>query len=166
MGRGRFGLLVTLLAMAVAAVSFAAGLQVFDDGKADPPPSAGSSQTTGTTTAPVADSSATTVAPPPTVPAGPLGTPAWVTIVASEGSQAVAEQKAGALAAKGYPTGVLHSDDYKSLKAGLWVAYAGPYADARAAEAAVEQLAGDGVPGAYVRCVGSEKDCSDGQHQD
>jgi hypothetical protein len=163
MSRGRFGLLVTLAAMAVAAVSFAAGLQVFDDGKADAPPAAGS-DATATTAAPIDTGSTTTVAPPPTTPPGALETPAWVTIVASEGTQALAEEKASLVAAKGYPTGVLHSDDYKSLKAGLWVAYAGPYPDADAATAAVGALAADGFTGAYVRCAGSEKDCKADGH--
>jgi hypothetical protein len=162
MTRGRFGLLVTLLAMAVAAVSFAAGLQVFDDGKSDPAPTLGSGEVTGTTAAPV--DATTTSAPPPTTPPGALETPAWVTIVASEGSQGLAEEKAGLVAAKGYPTGVLHSDDYKSLKPGLWVAYAGPYPDADAATAAVEALAADGFTGAYVRCAGSDKDCKGDEH--
>lgn len=164
MSRGRFALLLTLVAMAVAAVAFAVGLQVLDDGKADAPPASGSGEAAATTTPGDPTSTTATTAPPPTTPPGALETPAWVTVVASEGSQSLAEQKASLVAAKGYPTGVLHSDDYKSLKPGLWVAYAGPYPDAGAAKAAVATLAAAGVPGAYARCAGSKKECSGEEH--
>jgi hypothetical protein len=158
MSQGRFALLVVVLAMAVAAVSFAAGLQVLDDGRPDPPPAAGSVDTTATTPPPV-DASSTTTAVPATTPPGALDTPAWITVVASEASQGMAEEAAALVAAKGYPTGVLHSDDYTSLTPGLWVAYAGPYPDAAAADTAIADLAADGFPGAYVRCAGSKEEC-------
>lgn len=168
MKQSRFALLVTLLAMAVAAVSFATGLRVLDDGAPDQPPSSGSPDATGTPLPGVAASSTTSTSVAVTTPPGELETPAWVTIIASEGSREMAEDAAAPVAAKGYPTGVLHSDDYPSLKPGLWVAYAGPYPDARAAEAAIDALAADGFSGAYVRCVGSKQACSgdDNGHDD
>ncbi|MGH9086377.1 MAG: hypothetical protein ACRDYW_13085, partial [Acidimicrobiales bacterium] len=73
MSRGRFALLVTVLAMLAGAVAFAVGLQVLDDGEPDPPPSGAS----GTTTVPPAVSTSSTAA---TTPPGALTTPAWVTI--------------------------------------------------------------------------------------
>ena len=161
MSKGRFALLVTLLAMGVAAACFVIGLRVLDDGKPDPAPSVAAAAATDTTLPPVAASSTTTSPNAPvTTPPGALETPAWVTIVASEGSREMAEEEAARVAANGHPSGVLHSDDYPSLKPGLWVAYAGPYPDARAAEAAIEALAADGISGAYVRCAGSKKECS------
>lgn len=154
----RFAVGVVLAALLVGAGSFAAGLAVFDDGEPDPPPARdGSSDTV----APAGEPS--TTAPPSTAPAGitegAIATPAWITIVASEGAQATARAKAQAVAAKGHPAGVLQSDDYPSLKRGLWVAYAGPYPDRAAAEAAVDELGADGIDGAYVRCAGTDKEC-------
>jgi hypothetical protein len=164
MSRGRFALLVALLAIVVAAVSFAAALRVLDDGQPDAPPTA-ASDTTDTTLAPIDVTSSSS--PPPTsattAPPGPLATPAWVTIVASGGSEAEAQGIAARLSARGYPSGVLHSDDYPSLKAGLWVAFAGPYRDATSARAVIDKLAADGFSGAYVRCAGTKKECGSGQ---
>lgn len=155
MSGGRFGLLAGALALAVAAASFVAGLAVLDDGRPDAPPR--SRGATGTTVAPIETSSTTT-----TTTAGLLVSPSWVAVVASAGSEAEAQQAAAVVAAKRYPSGVLHSDDYPSLKAGLWVAYAGPYPDRATAEAAVGALADDGVGGAYARCAGTVADCSGG----
>lgn len=161
MSRGRFALLVALLAMTVAAVSFAVALQVLDDGQPDPPPKAASADAADTTLAPI-DASSSSSLPPTTgttAPPGQLATPAWVAIVASGGSEAEAQGIAARLGAQGYPSGVLHSDDYPSLKAGLWVAFAGPYRDATAARAVTDKLAADGFAGAYVRCAGTKKEC-------
>lgn len=153
----RLGLLAGALGLAVAAGSFTATVAILDDGEPDPPPTTGHAATT--TSAPVASS--TTARSSTTVP-GTLVTPAWIVVVASEGSQDDALERAEAVAAAGYPAGVLHSDDFTSLKPGLWVAYTGPYPDRRAAESAVDQLALDGVTGAYVRCAGSEAECTSG----
>jgi hypothetical protein len=60
----------------------------------------------------------------------------------------------------GYDAGVLQSDDYSSLEPGFWVAYVGPFPDAAAAQAAVDQLATDGYDAAYVRCVGTAEECA------
>lgn len=155
----RFALLAGALALAVAAGSFAAGLAVLDDGEPDPPPAAGAATTT--TPVPITASTTTT-----TTVGGPLVTPAWIVVVASEGSERTAIERAEAVAARGHPTGVLRSDDYASLNPGLWVAYAGPYPDRRAAEAAVDELAADGIAGAYVRCAGTAEACSGGDGGD
>lgn len=160
MSTGRFALLVAVAAIGVAAASFALGLQVLDDGEPDTPPRPTGAATA--TTPPPADSTTTTTTSAPAAEvAGPddLDTPAWVVIVASEGSQGAAEEEAHRVAAAGHPAGVLNSDDHKTLTPGLWVAYAGPYDGAAAAGAAVDELTADGFPGAYVRCVGSKKDC-------
>ncbi len=86
-----------------------------------------------------------------------------MTIVASGGSEAEAQGIASRLSAQGYPSGVLHSDDYPSLKAGLWVAFAGPYREPTSARAVIDKLAADGFGGAYVRCAGTKKECGSGQ---
>jgi hypothetical protein len=46
------------------------------------------------------------------------------------------------------------------------VAYAGPYPDSAAAEAAVEELAADGFGGAYARCAGTEAECGSREGDD
>jgi hypothetical protein len=159
MGRGRFVVILVALCASVGLGAFAVGLQVLDDGQPDPPPRGSSSVTS---LAPLAEGSTTqpTTATPST--GAGLATPAWVAVVASEGSEAGARAKSAPLGEAGYPTGVLHSDDYSSLKPGLWVAYAGPYPDHGAADDAVDSLAADGFAGAYSRCVGSAQDCGGG----
>lgn len=154
MSGGRFGLLAGALGLAVAAASFFAGLAVLDDGQPDPPPRGG--DPSGTTVAPIDTASTTTT----TAAEATLVSPAWVAIVASAATEVEAQQAAAVVAAKRYPSGVLRSDDYPSLKAGLWVAYAGPYPDRATAEAAVGALADDGVDGAYARCAGTVADCN------
>jgi hypothetical protein len=154
---GRFGLLAGALGLVVAAASFVAGLAVLDDGEPDPPPRGGAPS--DTTAVPIDTSSTTTTT---TAAEGLLVSPSWVAVVASAGSEVEAQQAAAVVAAKRYPSGVLLSDDYPSLRAGLWVAYAGPYPDSATAEAAVSALADDGIGGAYARCAGTVADCAGG----
>ena len=59
---------------------------------------------------------------------------------------AEAETKARAA---GADAGVLHSDDFSSLREGYWVVFAGQYADLDAAQAAAKGKGGD----AYARRV-------------
>jgi hypothetical protein len=157
--RSRFGLLLAVLGLAVAAGSFAAAWAVLDDGQPDKPPRAGESgDALGSdpvvTTTPTSTSTTS-------LPAGPsdLATPAWVAVVASEGDEAAATVVAQAIGGAGFSSGVLHSDDYPSLTDGFWVAYAGPYPDRAAADAAVDALATEGFDGAYARCAGTRQEC-------
>ena len=76
----------------------------------------------------------------------PEGKSAWTVVLASTGSRAEAEKKAQAA---GADAGVLHSDDYSSLRKGYWVVFAGQYADQEAAQSAAEGKGGD----AYARRV-------------
>ena len=76
----------------------------------------------------------------------PAGKTAWTVILASKGSRAEAETEARTA---GADAGVLHSDDYSSLRKGYWVAFAGQYPDQEAAQAAAEAKGGD----AYARRV-------------
>lgn len=153
MSRARFGPLLALLGVAVATTSFVVARAALDDGQPDPPPS-GTSQSQGD-----ALGSDPVVSTVPTTAPGPLATPAWIVVVASETDEVGATAAAQAVAAAGHPAAVLRSDDYPSLSAGLWVAYAGPYADRAAAESAVDDLAADGFGGAYARCAGTEDEC-------
>lgn len=149
---------VVLLAIGVGVASFGVALQVLDDEQPDPPPAHQGSE--GLTTLPPISEPASTSTTSTTV-AGGIETPAWITIVASEGSKATAEEAAAEVAAHGHPAGVLRSDDYETLKAGLWVAYAGPFPTADEARTMVATLKADGIDGAYVRCIGSTKECRD-----
>jgi len=58
----------------------------------------------------------------------PAGLSAWTVIVASETDRNAAQAKADR-ASSGFdgPTGVLRSDDFESLRAGYWVAFAGQF---------------------------------------
>jgi hypothetical protein len=76
----------------------------------------------------------------------PEGKTAWTVVIASTGSRAEAEKKARAA---GADAGVLHSDDFSSLRKGYWVVFAGQYADPEAAQSAAEGKGGD----AYARRV-------------
>ena len=51
--------------------------------------------------------------------------------------------------AAGADAGVLHSDDFSSLRKGYWVVFAGQYPDQKAAQAAAKGRGGD----AYARRV-------------
>lgn len=162
MSRARFAALVILTALVVGLGAFAAGLTLFDDGEPDAPPRGGGTVTSLVPADEATPSTPSTSTPATSEPGVGLATPAWVAVVASETSEAAARSKSEPVGAAGHPVGVLRSDDYGSLKPGLWVAYAGPYPDRDAADAAVDELAADGFAGAYSRCVGSREECRGG----
>jgi len=146
--RTRFALLLVPLALVVAAGSFTVGLQLLDDDGADAPPSPPADGTD--------DGSTTSTT---TVPAAALPTPAWLVVIASERDQARATEVAQQVAADGHEVGVLRSDEYPSMNPGYWVAYAGPYPDAPAAQAGEAAVEADGWTAAYVRCAGPVDQC-------
>ena len=159
MSRGRFGALLAVLAAFVAGASFVGASVLLGDGSATPDALAESTTSTPlttTTSATVATSRSTTTT---TAPAGPLATPAMVVVVTSSTAQSDAQATRDALIGSGYDAGVLHSDDYPSLARGFWVAYAGPYASAAAADAGKAQLIADGYATAYTRCLGTKAEC-------
>ena len=134
-----------------------------DDGAATPAPTTAPQPTpeAGTTPTPTPDAASpdgTAAEPNPIpTPAGssptagglatwPEGKTAWTVVIASTSSRAEAEKKA---TAAGADAGVLHSDDYSSLRKGYWVVFAGQYPDQEAAQSAAEGKGGD----AYARRV-------------
>jgi hypothetical protein len=151
--RARFAVLLVLLAAVVAVGSFALTYALLnrEDDEAGAGPAAGD---TTTTTEPA--SGGGDPAPGP----GPLVTPAWVAIVASDPNEGAVRAVADRVGATGRTPGVLHSSDHSSLAPDLWVAYVGPFPDRGGAEAEVAALAADGFPGAYARCVGTADECS------
>ena len=76
----------------------------------------------------------------------PSGKSAWTVILASTQSRAEAQKKATA-ARPG--AGVLHSDDFSSLRKGSWVVFVSQYPDQKSAQAAAQGRGGD----AYARRV-------------
>lgn len=163
MSSTRFAVLLGLAAVVVAAAAFLLGLRVLDDGGPDQPPS-GASPDLGVAAGEDAAGEGTGDPPSSTAEAaaatdGELPSPSWVLVISSqtdgERARAVAEE----VAAAGYPSGLLRSDDHPSLNPGFWVAYAGPYPGAAAAAEAEPAVEADGWTGAYVRCVGTTEDC-------
>lgn len=84
---------------------------------------------------------------PGTVAAWPSGKTGWTAVLASTKSRTEAERKARA--ATTGSAGVLHSDDFSSLRKGYWVVFSGQYDTQKAAESAAQ---GTGA-GAYARRI-------------
>jgi hypothetical protein len=118
--RGRFGLLLALLALVVAVASFTVALALLDDDAGEVEAGASSTTTTSSST---------------TVPEG-LATPAFVVVVSSEAEEGPAQLLRDELTESGFDAGVLSSADYASLEPGFFVAYVGPFADVASAEGA------------------------------
>lgn len=80
---------------------------------------------------------------------------AWTVILASEATRGLAEaavERAGQIPNKGIALGVLHSNDYSSLRPGYWVAFAGQFNDVAEAQAMVGRYRSE-FPTAYQRFV-------------
>jgi hypothetical protein len=85
----------------------------------------------------------------------PAGVSAWTVILASEQTENAARaavEKAGEASASGLSLGVLHSNDYASLRSGYWVAFAGQFASSAQALEAAERFRSQ-FPTAYPRFV-------------
>ncbi len=81
----------------------------------------------------------------------PAGTSGWTVVLASTTSESSANDRADGFIADGISdVGVLHSDDFSSLKAGFWVVFSGQY-DSQAE--ARDALDGFDVSDAYVRRI-------------
>ena len=135
--------------------------QPADDGGAAAPATSATPAPPATGTVTPAPSG--TIAPPvagatpaaPTTPAAPAtgalatwpaGKNAWTVVLASTRSRAEAQKKARAA---GGGAGVLHSDDYSSLRKGYWVVFSGQFDTRKQAEAAATSRGND----AYARRV-------------
>ena len=80
----------------------------------------------------------------------PSGKTAWTVVVASSTSRAAAQKKAKAA---GADAGVLHSNDFSSLRKGYWVVFAGQYSSASQASSHIQEYASKGFSGGYPRQV-------------
>jgi hypothetical protein len=75
----------------------------------------------------------------------------WTVVLASDSSESDARDKAKDFAADGIAgVGVLHSDDFSSLKSGFWVVFAGHYDSQSAASDALD---GIDARDAYIRRI-------------
>jgi hypothetical protein len=98
---------------------------------------------------PVVVPPAATVVVPPPAPA-PVNPPIWVAKVASMSTRAGAQSFLSRIMSAGYPAEVVWSSDYPSMRAGYWVAVAGPFSMAADAWSAARTLGGN----AYVGYLG------------
>ena len=118
-------------------------------------PAPGASPEPGATATP-SPGAGTTPAPSPTTgafAAWPAGTTAYTVILWSATTRQEAETKATALQSAGQSNlGILHSNDYSSLRSGYWVVFSGQYDDQQAAQDAA-QAAQSAAPGAYAKQV-------------
>ena len=117
------------------------------DPAASPATSPGASPSPGTTATPGASPAAGG-----TVAEWPAGKRGWTVILASTTTEADAKKRAETFNGAGQPAGVLHSDEYSSLRAGYWVVFSGVYDTQEDAQKAAEAAQGK-APGAYAREV-------------
>ena len=82
----------------------------------------------------------------------PDGKDAWTVVLESAETRKAAEDRANELASQGVPVGILDSDDYSSLEPDNFVVFSGQYDSRRAANQALQDLAGQ-VTGGYVRHI-------------
>ena len=83
----------------------------------------------------------------------PTGESAYTVILFSTDTRGDAERKARQAIEQGVPAGVLHSDDYSSLRAGYWVVFAGRFDTRDEAEEEAESYASLGFADGYPRFV-------------
>jgi septal ring-binding cell division protein DamX len=113
--------------------------------------------TPGATASPTGEGGSPAGTPTPATAAGtvapwPSGRTAWTVILVSTTTRADADRKAKSFADQGKPVGVLHSDDFRSLRPGFWVVFSGQYDDQKAAQDATTGLKST-APDAYARKI-------------
>lgn len=166
--RAPFAIAGVILALAAIAVAVAI-VQLADDtdrvtqkapaaAAATPPPATATPAPTLTPEATLPEASGGEATPEPTPESGakggaewPAGESGWTVVLASDSSKSDARQKADRFAADGIAgVGVLHSDDFTSLKPGFFVVFAGRYASQAEAAAALD---GIDAKDAYIRRI-------------
>jgi len=83
----------------------------------------------------------------------PEGKDAFTVVLLSARSRAGAQSRAREAARAGVPAGVLRSSDYKSLRPGYWVVFAGQFSSQEQARRAQGRYGSQGFAGGYVRYV-------------
>lgn len=82
----------------------------------------------------------------------PAGTSAYTVVLFSGETRREAEAKARGFQSGGTDVGLLHSNDFSTLRAGYWVVFSGQYDTRKAAQDAAKGLQSP-APGAYARQV-------------
>lgn len=121
------------------------GFETVTSGTSSIPSSSTPTSSTPTSSTPTS-STPTTSTPTtstPTASSWPAGTQAWTVILASETSQADADNIAASATSDGLSAGVLYSSAVPTLSPGYWVVFSGQYATSAAAEAAAESARSD-----------------------
>jgi hypothetical protein len=115
------------------------------------PPASGEATATPTVTAspnPTSTPSSTSSSGDAKWPSGKTG---WTVVLTSKGSKSTAQDKADSFAQDGIAgVGLLHSDDFSSLKAGSWIVFSGQYDSQTEASDALD---GTNVKNAYIRQI-------------
>jgi SPOR domain len=159
--RGPVALVVALLVVAAAALILAL---VELAGNAEQVTQQPAGQTpVPTAAAPAVTSTPTPITIPPATDNGgtgatpevadwPDGKDAWTVVLESSSTQTAAQSRAKELAGQGVPVGILNSDGYSSIEPGRFVVFSGQYDTKRAADQALNDIAGQ-VTGGYVRHI-------------
>jgi hypothetical protein len=126
----------------VATATPEATLPAVPGASATPVPTPDSTVDPGSTTTPVTGSFAD----------WPAGKTAYTVIMWSATTRSEAEAKAKTFQAAGSTVGILHSNDFSSLRSGYWVVFSGQY-DALSAAQAAAAAAQATAPGAYAKQV-------------
>ncbi|HEX8066043.1 MAG TPA: SPOR domain-containing protein [Thermoleophilaceae bacterium] len=126
-------------------------------GASGPSGVSGPSGTSGPTIPPATREAPSTPSPTPSTGATPASWPAGKTahtvVLVSAKSRSSADSKARQAVGRGVPAGVLHSDDYSSLRPGYWVVFAGQFDSSEEARKAADRYAEQGFSGGYPRLV-------------
>ena len=101
---------------------------------------------------------ATTAEEPTEVAAWPAGTSAYTVVLAETSDETTARARATAAVASGVPAGVLDSDAYPTLDAGMWVLFAGRYETRAEATEQATRYAAEGFPDAEAAFVSERED--------
>jgi SPOR domain len=157
--RGPVALVAALLAIAAVALILALVELAGDAEQVAQEPAATATPPAAATPAPTVTPESTTIPPAtdspgttPEVADWPAGKDAWTVVLEASSTRAAAEARANELIQQGMPVGILDSNDYGSLEPNKFVVFSGQYDSQRAADQALQDLAGQ-VDGAYVRHV-------------
>jgi septal ring-binding cell division protein DamX len=149
-------LAVALAALILALVELAGDAEQVGPQAATPTPTTTVVPTPESTTIPPATDDGTG-ATTPEIADWPAGKDAWTVVLESSSTREAAEARATELAQQGIPVGILDSDEYGTLEPGKFVVFSGQYDSQRAADQALNDLAGQ-VEGAYVIRVAPSAD--------
>ena len=83
----------------------------------------------------------------------PTGVTGFTVVLGVMPAKEAAKASATTIAATGIPVGLLHSNDYSSMRPGDWIVFSGTYTTRTQADAAATRLQAKGQPAAYAFAV-------------